>query len=94
MSVADEVKKSRSLTEETKNAFTELDDAYSTWTHRLLRFNRNETTVNSLFNALTTCIEPAVRSSLVFFLRLCLSHPMTERLFTKTHRGFCWCSGF
>lgn len=51
------------MTEETQNARVELDDALSTWTHRLGRYQAKQTTQNSVFAALTDIINPAVSHS-------------------------------
>lgn len=48
------------MSEETQNARVELDDALSTWTHRLSRYQSKQTTQNSVFSALTDIINPAV----------------------------------
>ena len=50
---------------ETQNARVELDDALSTWTHRLGRYQAKQTTLNSVFSALSDVINPAVRITLV-----------------------------
>lgn len=69
---------SPTMSEETQNARLELADAYSTWTHRLNRYDQKETTLNSLHSALLTTVEPAVRSVFLlcfYFFRLYLSCP-------------------
>lgn len=50
------------MSQETHNARVELDDALSTWTHRLSRYQAKQTTLNSLFTALNDVVTPAVSS--------------------------------
>jgi hypothetical protein len=45
---------------ETGNARIELDDALSTFQHRLQRYLRQETTQNSVFSGLNDVIKPSV----------------------------------
>ncbi|KAF9440296.1 hypothetical protein P691DRAFT_688148 [Macrolepiota fuliginosa MF-IS2] len=77
------------MSSETANAYTELDDAISNFLHRMQRLSRNETTKNSVMNALQSIIEPAEA-----FLRqlttdaAALGKPDNFKLVSRARRAF------
>lgn len=50
----------------TNNARLEIEDALSTYQHRLQQYQHQETTQNSVFNALNDVVSPAVHFANAF----------------------------
>ena len=71
----------------TTNARLELEDAVSTFQHRLQRFQRQETTQNSTLNSLNDVETPAVSVICVFANDRSLTHIFAELSFSSSNNS-------